>query len=67
MAKAKASPKTGARTVAAKAKMRGNKSGGFIQNIKDGIHTGIEAMGVMLKKITPDSVVPENWMRALWR
>ena len=60
VAKAKAGAKKTVRKVSAKAKTQKKKAAGFIQNVKDGIHTGMEAVGEMLKKITPDAMLPDS-------
>ena len=60
VAKAKTSAKTTAKKVSAKAKTQGKKPVGFMQNVKDSIHTGMEAMGELIKKITPDALLPDS-------
>lgn len=55
--------KAAARKTVSKASAKvtpGKKAGGFIQNVKDSIHTGMEAMGEVLKKITPDALLPDS-------
>lgn len=60
VAKAKASAKPTAKKVSPNAKTQTRKRGGFIQNVKDGIHSGMEAMREMLKKITPDALLRDS-------
>ena len=58
VAAAKTKAEAAAKKVAVKAKTQKKKAVGFVQNVKDGIHTGMEAVGDLLKKITPDALLP---------
>lgn len=59
MTNAKAAAKKTVRKASAKV-TQSKKTGGFIQNVKDSIHTGMEAMGDVLKKITPNALLPDS-------
>ncbi len=58
--KAKPSADSTTKKVSAKAKVHGKKPAGFVQNIKESIHTGIEAVGAFFQKITPDALLPDS-------
>ncbi len=57
---AKTKAKAAAKKVAVKAKTEKKNAVGFIQNVKDQLHSGMEAVAEVFKKITPDALLPKS-------
>ena len=60
VSKAKSSAKPLVRKVSAKAKAGKKKATGFIQSVKDGVHSAMESAGDFVKKVTPDALLPDS-------
>jgi hypothetical protein len=58
--KAKSAAKPVVRSAVEKAKTVKKKTEGFIQTVKDTVQDGIESAGKLVKKITPDALLPKS-------
>ena len=58
-AKVKAVAKPAARKSSTKSKAGKRKAPGLMQSVKDGMQTGIDAVTDLVKKVTPDSLLPK--------
>jgi len=58
-AKVKAVTRPAARKISTKSKAGKKKAAGLMQSVKEGMQTGIEAVTDLVKKVTPDSLLPK--------
>jgi hypothetical protein len=57
---AKSGAKPTAKKVSANTAKGKKKAAGLIQTVKQGVHTGIEKIGDLIKKVTPDALLPKS-------
>lgn len=57
---AKASAKRPAKKATPRAKAVRKNSSGLIQSVKDGVQTGLHAVTDLVKKVTPDALLPRS-------
>ena len=60
VAKVKAGGKAALKKAAPKARKQKKKAVGFLASVKEGVQTGIETMGGLVKKVTPNTLLPKS-------
>jgi hypothetical protein len=61
VSKAKSSAKPVGKKGPAQARARKKKNAtGFIQSVKDGVHSAMETAGDLVKRVTPDALLPDS-------